>query len=145
MNTLELQKIRHKFGLSRKELATRLGVTIETLNTWEYRTKIVPEDKVKRIEYVFNMYYEESTSTLIEKGSLEKDSSNPKSEIQPFLEKEGVKFYLKDACNLVAMNAEKAKNEEVLNNMFKLEALEIIKMSINEDGTFNLKKFLETS
>jgi transcriptional regulator with XRE-family HTH domain len=56
MSVLDLKKIRNKLGLKRQELAELLNISIETLNTWEYRDKKVPEDKVEYINSVINMY-----------------------------------------------------------------------------------------
>jgi transcriptional regulator with XRE-family HTH domain len=56
MNILELKEIRNKKGLSRKEFANKIGITKDTLDTWEYRTKVIPLDKIEHIKHVFNMY-----------------------------------------------------------------------------------------
>ncbi|MFV0565634.1 MAG: S24 family peptidase [Flavobacteriaceae bacterium] len=45
MNILELKEIRNKLGLSRGDFAEKIGVSKETLDTWEYRTKEIPDDK----------------------------------------------------------------------------------------------------
>lgn len=57
MNILELKKIRNKYNLKREDLADKLEMSLETLNTWEYRDKKIPEDKVDFIKSVFSMYF----------------------------------------------------------------------------------------
>ncbi|MEE9408221.1 MAG: hypothetical protein V3V28_09115 [Polaribacter sp.] len=58
MNVLHLKEFREKYNIDREEQAKMLGITIDTLNNWEYRTKKIPKTKIKHIEYVFNTYLE---------------------------------------------------------------------------------------
>ncbi len=66
MNILELKKIRDTFNISREEMAEIIGVTKETLNTWEYRTKEIPKNKTERIKYVFPVYFRQKSKDTID-------------------------------------------------------------------------------
>lgn len=57
MNIKELKKIRNRFNLKRQDLAEKLNISLETLNTWEYRDKEIPEDKIEFVRSVFSMYF----------------------------------------------------------------------------------------
>ena len=56
MNILELKEFRDINEISRDQLAEILGVSIDTLNHWEYRTKKIPKTKQKHFSYVINSY-----------------------------------------------------------------------------------------
>lgn len=62
-----------------------------------------------------------------------------------FIEKDGVKFTLKEAVILVADNVEEAKKHDIFYNLIKIQALEIVNDCITEEGKFDLKKFVELS
>ncbi len=65
MNVLELKKIRDFLGISREEMAEKIGVTKDTLSNWEYRTKEIPKDKENSIKYVFDTYFENFSDNSI--------------------------------------------------------------------------------
>lgn len=121
MNVLELKKFRSTQNLSREELAEAIGITIETLNTWEYRTKKIPNDKVERVKYVFNMYkytYEGSDS----KNVVNEPSVDYGKKEDRFIEYEGVKIPAKYFAMLAAENKEILMEEKVFSNIIELEA-----------------------
>ena len=59
MKLLDLKKFREKNGISRENLSEMIGISINTLNNWEYRFQKVPKNKEKHIEYVIKTYIEE--------------------------------------------------------------------------------------
>lgn len=121
MNVLELKKFRSTQNLSREELAEAIGITIETLNTWEYRTKKIPSDKVERVKYVFNMYnytYPGSES----KNVVKESSATYLKKEDRFIEYESVKIPVKHLALLVAENKEMLMDEKVFSNIIELEA-----------------------
>lgn len=58
MTVLDLKEFREANGISRENLAEILGISIDTLNHWEYRTGKVPKTKQKHFTYVINSYLE---------------------------------------------------------------------------------------
>ena len=94
MNILELKKFRSSQNISREKLAIELGITLEALNTWEYRNKKIPSDKIDRVKYVFNMYnytYEN------QEGSIK------------YIENEGGKIEVSKFVNIFLDNQEKVE------------------------------------
>ncbi len=75
MNILELKKIRDTFNISREEMAEIIGITKDTLNTWEYRTKEIPKNKCERIKYVFPMYFEQKSKDIIDSFNTNIDNT----------------------------------------------------------------------
>jgi len=56
MTKEDLKEYINKSGLSRANFAEKLSISIETLNSWEYRGKNIPKTKEKLIQSVFNTY-----------------------------------------------------------------------------------------
>lgn len=67
MSVLILKDFRDKYNIDRDEQADLLGISIDTLNNWEYRTKKIPKNKLKNIEYVFSMY-KKDINPIIKRG-----------------------------------------------------------------------------
>lgn len=62
MEVKKLKEYIKKSKLSRSDFAGKLAISIETLNSWEYRGKNIPATKEKLIDAVFNTYrYDENT------------------------------------------------------------------------------------
>ena len=56
MNFLELRNFREKIGISREDLAKMLDISINTLNTWEYRTNKIPNKNIKKIKDIIKVH-----------------------------------------------------------------------------------------
>jgi len=56
MNLLQLKDFRETKGISRDDLAELIGISINTLNNWEYRFKEIPKNKYKHIKYIIETY-----------------------------------------------------------------------------------------
>ena len=54
MNLLQLKDFRETKGISRDDLAELIGISINTLNNWEYRFKEIPKNKDKHIQYIID-------------------------------------------------------------------------------------------
>lgn len=77
MNILYLKDFREKFDISREVHAEMLGVSMDTLNNWEYRTKKIPKTKIKHIEYVTNTYLEKEPTKKNANTNQEKEKKVP--------------------------------------------------------------------
>ena len=75
MTEIDLKEFREKYKISRDNQASMLGISLDTLNNWEYRGNGIPKMKTKHVEYVFKTYkssVEESTpEEEYKKSSLE--------------------------------------------------------------------------
>ena len=83
MNILELKKIIKNSGLSRKEFAKKLEISLSTLNSWEYRALKIPNTKALLINSVFK-----------------KDAE------LPILKKDGVEINIDEILNFIIQNEE---------------------------------------
>jgi len=61
MNFLELKVFREELGVSREDLANMLDISINTLNTWEYRTNKIPNKNIKKIKDLINLHTKKET------------------------------------------------------------------------------------
>jgi transcriptional regulator with XRE-family HTH domain len=61
MNFLELKIFREELGVSREDLANMLDISINTLNTWEYRTNKIPNKNIKKIKDLINLHTKTET------------------------------------------------------------------------------------
>lgn len=75
MTEIDLKEFREKYKVSREKQASMLGISLDTLNNWEYRGNGIPKMKTKHVEYVFKTYkssVQESTpEEEYKKSSLE--------------------------------------------------------------------------
>lgn len=62
-----IKDIRESYNLNREEFAEKLDITVDTLNTWEYRTKKIPKRKIQYIEKIFSAFFNgDEISTISE-------------------------------------------------------------------------------
>lgn len=84
MNKKQLKEIIDLSGLSREEFAKKLGISISTLNSWQYRNAKIPDSKVNLIEAVFkNVKNTYSTQNNMYKpeGKIIDTSQLPKKDV----------------------------------------------------------------
>ena len=70
MNVLELKNFREDNGISRENLAEMIGISINTLNNWEYRFAKLPKNKIKHIKYIMDTYLEKENLTQEKRKSV---------------------------------------------------------------------------
>lgn len=61
MSKLTLKRIREDCGMTRKEVAEKVGVSVFTYRKWEYGTRSPSIDNVLRLSFIF----EESAEDII--------------------------------------------------------------------------------
>lgn len=123
MTGADLKNKRKQLKLTQEQLGSLVGLDRQTIINYEKLDKI-PERKSILLDNFF-------TSKL----------NNKVSDI--YLEKDGVRFYLKEACILVANNPEEAKKITIFKNLIDNEALKLIVKSAKGDK-LDLNSFLDT-
>ena len=75
MTEIDLKKFREKYKINRTKQASLLGISLDTLNNWEYRGTGIPKMKLRHVEYAFKTYVNEVQEPIPEekykKSSLE--------------------------------------------------------------------------
>jgi len=75
MTEIDIKKFREDNKISRDKQASLLGISLDTLNNWEYRGNGIPKMKIKYVESVFKTYVSEVQEPIPEekykKSSLE--------------------------------------------------------------------------
>jgi len=75
MTEIDIKKFREDNKISRDKQASLLGISLDTLNNWEYRGNGIPKMKIKYVESVFKTYASEVQEPIPEekykKSSLE--------------------------------------------------------------------------
>ena len=75
MTEIDIKKFREDNKISRDKQASLLGISLDTLNNWEYRGNGIPKMKIKYVESVFKTYLSEVQEPIPEekykKSSLE--------------------------------------------------------------------------
>ena len=66
MTEIDIKKFREDNKISRDKQALMLGISLDTLNNWEYRGNGIPKMKVKHVEYVFKTYVNEAQKVIPE-------------------------------------------------------------------------------
>ena len=66
MTEIDIKKFREDNKISRDKQASMLGISLDTLNNWEYRGNGIPKMKVKHVEYVFKTYVNEAQKVIPE-------------------------------------------------------------------------------
>ena len=136
-----LKNFRDFNGVSRQEQADLLGISLNTLNNWEYRSKGIPAIKSKHVEYVLNSYNNLSKSQKLNK-------------IINHVKDEGISAYsiskatniseagLGKILNKVSKNPQERTVDVIYNYLFKEGITEEIK-EVKEFKTLNIDAKLD--
>ena len=113
MTEIDLKKFREKYKVSREKQASMLGISLDTLNNWEYRGNGIPKMKTKHVEYVFKTY----TSSVQESTPEEEyKKSSLETEIEKIVEAKQ-----KENKKLVADKLQEEFSKEINNLNTKLD------------------------
>jgi DNA-binding XRE family transcriptional regulator len=103
MTEIDLKEFREKYKISRDNQASMLGISLDTLNNWEYRGNGIPKMKTKHVEYVFKTY-----KSSVEESTPEEEYK--KSSLETEIEKI-VEAKLEESKKLVADKLEENQKE----------------------------------
>ena len=113
MTEIDLKEFREKYKVSREKQASMLGISLDTLNNWEYRGNGIPKMKTKHVEYVFKTY-----KSSVQESTPEEEYK--KSSLETEIEKI-VEAKLKENKKLVTDKLQEEFSKEINNLNTKLD------------------------